>query len=81
MTIDEKIAVLEAARTVIEGKIVDAARIMADAGKYPEGELHVGSIAEAWADHGALGDLTYTLAERFEDELRGAGKAERAEAA
>lgn len=63
MTEDEKIAVIEAAMSVIGGKIVDAAKLIADAGKFPEDVVSVGEIASAWADYGALGDMLYAMRE------------------
>lgn len=61
MTIDEKIAVLEAAKVEIVDLIVAGAQSILPGGDYLEG-----TIAKMMADRGAIEDLLFDLREGFE---------------
>lgn len=70
MTIDEKIAVLEAAKAKLEDDIVKRAEYVT-----LESWMNYtpGMVAQVYADRSAVGDLLYELYDRQEAELRGAG--------
>lgn len=76
MTIEDKIAVLEAARDRLDDLLVERAEKIANATNALE--FSPGEFAKLSADAGAVGDLLYAMYDRHEAELRCTGKAEAA---